>query len=64
MQKRITHVAMDDSKHTIVAGILRPGAQEPDLRSIPNEPRQVRRFFARLQREGLVLACYEEGRHS
>lgn len=61
MQNLITHVAMDDSKHTIVAGILRPGAQEPEVRSLPNEPRQVRRFFARLQREGSVRACYEAG---
>ena len=61
MQKRITHVAMDDSKHTIVAGILRPGIQEPEIRSLPNEPRQVRRFFTRLQREGPLRACYEAG---
>ncbi len=61
MDKSITHVAMDDSKRTIVAGILRPGATEPELRSIPNEPRHLRRFFARLQREGPVLACYEAG---
>lgn len=61
MQKHITHVAMDDSKRTIVAGILRPGATEPELRSIPNEPRHLRRFFERLQREGRVVACYEAG---
>ncbi len=30
MQQGITHVALDDSKRTIVAGILRPGSQEPD----------------------------------
>ncbi len=61
MNQSITHVAMDDSKRTIVAGILRPGAKEPELRSIPNEPRHLRRFFARLQREGPVHACYEAG---
>jgi transposase len=61
MQKHITHVAMDDSKRTIVAGILRPGAKEPELRSIPNEPRHLRRFFERLKREGRVVACYEAG---
>jgi transposase len=52
---------MDDSKRTIVAGILRPGATEPELRSLPNEPRHLRRFFQRLQREGPVVACYEAG---
>jgi len=61
MQQGITHVALDDSKRTIVAGILRPGSQEPDLRSIPNEPRHLRRLFARLKREGPVVACYEAG---
>jgi len=52
---------MDDSKQTIVAGILRPGDTEPELRSLPNEPRFLRRFFQRLQREGPVRACYEAG---
>jgi transposase len=61
MDEHITHVAMDDSKRTIIAGILRPGATEPELRSIPNEPRHLRRFFQRLQREGTLRACYEAG---
>jgi transposase len=61
MQKHITHVALDDSKRTIVAGILRAGSQEADLRSIPNEPRHLRRLFERLKREGPVVACYEAG---
>jgi transposase len=61
MQKHITHVALDDSKRTNVAGILRPGSQDPDLRSIPNEPRHLRRLFERLKREGRVVACYEAG---
>jgi transposase len=52
---------MDDSKRKIIAGILRPGATEPELRSIPNEPRHLRRCFERLQREGRVVACYEAG---
>jgi transposase len=61
MKEHITHVAMDDSKRTIVLGILRPHATEPVLRSIPNEPRHVRRCFERLQREGRVVTCYEAG---
>ncbi len=61
MQQDITHVALDDSKRTIVAGILHPGSQEPDLRSIPNEPRHLRRLFERLKRTGRVVACYEAG---
>jgi hypothetical protein len=38
MGKGTTHVALDDSKGKIVAGILRPEAQQPDLREIPNDP--------------------------
>jgi len=54
-------VALDDSKHTLVMGILRPGAQEPELRSIPNEPKHLRRCFERLKREGALRVCYEAG---
>lgn len=61
MNEHITHVAMDDSKRTIVVGMLRPGTEIPELRSVPNEPRHLRRLFARLQREGPVRACYEAG---
>ena len=61
MKKHITHVALDDSKRTIIAGILRPGVDEPELRQIPNEPRHLRRLFERLKREGPVLACDEAG---
>jgi len=57
----ITHVALDDSKRVIVAGILRAEATQPELREIPNDPRQVRRLFARLLQEAPVRACYEAG---
>ena len=61
MEKNTTYVALDDSKRTIVAGILRPGAERPELREIANDPRQIRRLFERLKREGPVKACYEAG---
>lgn len=62
MDKSTTWVALDDSKRTIVAGILRPGAAAAELREIPNEPRSIQRLFERLQREGpSVVACYEAG---
>lgn len=61
MKKDTIFVAIDDSKRTLVMGILRPGADEPETRSIPNEPRHVRRMFDRLKREGLVHVCYEAG---
>jgi hypothetical protein len=54
-------VALDDSKRKIVAGILRLGATEPELREIPNEPQLVRRLIERLRHEGSVEVCYEAG---
>jgi transposase len=57
----ITHVALDDSKRVIVAGILRPEAAQPDLREIPNDARHLRRLFERLLSAGPVHACYEAG---
>jgi transposase len=61
VNKGTTFVALDDSKRKLVVGILRPGATEPELREIANEPKLVRRLFERLQREGPVAACYEAG---
>jgi hypothetical protein len=61
MGKGTTFVALDDSKRKIVAGILRPGATEPELREIPNEPKLVRRLIDRVKREGPVKVCYEAG---
>ena len=57
MGKGTTSVALDDSKRKIVAGILRPGATEPELREIANEPKLVRRLIERLKREGPVEVC-------
>ena len=61
MQQDSTCVAIDDSKRTLVLGILQPGADTPETRSIPNEPRHVQRLFARMKREGPVRVCYEAG---
>ena len=61
MKKDTIFVAIDDSKRTLVLGILQPGADAPETRSIPNEPRHVQRLFARLKREGPVRVCYEAG---
>jgi transposase len=61
VHKDTTYVALDDSKRKIVAGILRPGDAQPELREIANDPRRIRRRFERLKREGPVAACYEAG---
>jgi transposase len=64
MEKNTTYVALDDSKRKIVVGVLRPddAVEHPELREIPNDPRQIRRLFERLKHEGRPLAaCYEAG---
>jgi transposase len=62
MEKSTTYVALDDSKRKIVAAILRPDVEHPELREIANDPRQIRQLFERLTREGrAVAACYEAG---
>jgi hypothetical protein len=38
MGKGTTFVALDDSKRKLVVGILRAGAQDPELREIPVMP--------------------------
>ena len=55
MNKGTTYVAFDDSKRKLVMGILRPGAEEPELRELANEPKLVRRLFERLKREGVPV---------
>ena len=61
MKKDSIFVAIDDSKRTLVIGVLRPGSQEPEVHSIPNEPRHLRRHLERLRREGDIRVCYEAG---
>jgi transposase len=61
MEKDTTYVGLDDSKRKIVVAILRPAAEQPELRELENDTRQIRRLFERLTREGRVAACYEAG---
>ena len=49
MDQDTTYVALDDSKRKIVAGILRPGEAQPELREMPKEPHLIRRLFQRLR---------------
>jgi transposase len=62
MEKGTTYVAFDDSKLKLVAGILRPGQPQPEVREIPNTVETLSRFIRRLQQEGHDLrVCYEAG---
>lgn len=61
MEKGTTYVALDDSKRKIVAGILRAGDAQPELRELPNDAHHIRRLFERLKREAPMAACYEAG---
>jgi transposase len=61
VDKSTTYVGIDDSKRKLVVGILRPGAEEPELREIAHVPKLIRRLFERLKHEGPVEACYEAG---
>jgi hypothetical protein len=61
MKKDTTDVALDDSKKSIVVGILRPRATEPARRAVLNEPRHLRRFFEQVRRDGPVAACPKAG---
>jgi hypothetical protein len=49
MKKDTTYVTLDDSKNSIVVGVLRPKATGPGLRRILNEPRHLRRLCMRLK---------------
>jgi transposase len=59
---KVLHVGMDVHKESISVAVL-----EGDLRegrptvTVPNEPKQPRRLFGRLKKEGEVRACYEAG---
>lgn len=54
------YVGMDVHKDLVVVAVLPEDAQEPTLeKRLPNDERKLRRFFARVARDGEVRACYE-----
>jgi transposase len=58
--ERKMYVGMDVHKETVVAAVLPAEAPAPTLvKTLPNEPRRLKRFFERLSREDEVWACYE-----
>jgi transposase len=53
-------VGLDVHKDSITAAVFRGRDPEPlRVDRIPNEPKRIRRYFERLQRDGQARVCYE-----
>jgi transposase len=53
-------VGLDVHKESITAAVFRGREPEPlRVDRIPNDPKRIRRYFERLQRDGQAQACYE-----
>ena len=63
MEKGITYVGLDVHKRGIAISVRWPGGQEPERRTIANEPRAVGRFVRWIKREatGPIRCAYEAG---
>lgn len=62
MKNGITVVGLDVHAASIAFAVLRPGAEAPIEREIPNDPKLIRRTFARLKADAQQLrCCYEAG---
>jgi transposase len=65
MAKTITWVGIDDAKKKLTVAVLRGSRQrEPQINSLANEDRALRRWVRRLEREaagGEIRMCYEAG---
>jgi len=60
MEKGITYVGLDVHKRGIAISVRWPGGQEPERRTIANEPRAVGRRSAAPTRQDLVATSYSE----
>ena len=57
---RILYVGLDVHKETVVIAVLPAGAEKPTrVDRVPNDPKVLGRYFARLAEEGEIRACYE-----
>jgi len=61
MSESITFVAFDMHQDSITAAWLRPGAPDPETRTLPHEPKSFRRLVRELLAQGPARACYEAG---
>lgn len=55
------YVGLDVHKDTIAVCWVPEGGAPEETREIPNDPRAVRKLFARLAAQGELRACYEAG---
>jgi len=61
MSQSITYVAFDMHQDSITAAWLAAGAQTPEVRTIPHEPKALRRLVQQVLVHGPARACYEAG---
>jgi len=61
MKNGITFVGLDVHSTSIVLAMLAPGSDTPVERDLPNDPKLIRRTFARLKAEAPLRCCYEAG---
>jgi transposase len=63
MEQGTTYVGLDVHKRAIAISVRWPGGGESETRTIPNEPRAVRRWVRRMKREapGPIRCAYEAG---
>lgn len=60
MSTPIMYVAADDSKDSVTFAVLPEGRREcTEVKTLPNDPRRLRRFLDRLARQGELRVCYE-----
>jgi len=61
MKKRIIHVGLDVHSKSVAMATLDQGDEKPTTVVIPNDPKALRRAFAKLAPLGEVRCCYEAG---
>jgi transposase len=60
-QRGLIYLGLDAHKDSISAGILRPGAEVPEVEKISSDEESVRRLIARFPQPKVLRVCYEAG---